>query len=61
MGLAEKLGILIVEFLEETVLSLLSSLRFFIAVPNSDLVSHVSIGAVSLVAEKCRVLTSKRV
>lgn len=41
MGLAEKLGILIVELLEETVLSLLSSLRFFIAVPNSDLVSHV--------------------
>lgn len=42
-----------IKLLEETVLEFDSGLRLFIAVPNSVIVSHVSIRPVSMVRKIC--------
>jgi hypothetical protein len=49
MSQSELLGVECIKLLEETVLEFDSSLRLFIAVPNSVIVSHVSIRPVSMV------------
>lgn len=49
----ELLGVKCIKLLEETVLEFDSGLRLFIAVPNSVIVSHVSIRPVSMVRKIC--------
>jgi hypothetical protein len=48
VGHRELLGIERIKLLKETVLEFDSSLRLFVAVPNSVIVSHVSIRPVSM-------------
>lgn len=52
VSLSQFLGVHCVKLLEETVLEFDPGLRLFIAVPNSVIVSHVSIRPVSMVAKK---------
>ena len=52
MSLGELLGILSIKLYDETVLDFDTGLGLFIAVPNSVMVSHVSIRPVSMVSKK---------
>ena len=57
MSKGELLSVHCIKLLEETVLKFEAILRLFIAVPNSVIVSHVSIRPVSMDSKKIEILT----
>ena len=60
MSKRELLGVHRIKLLEETVLKFNPNLRLFIAVPNSVMVSHVSIRPVSTNSKEIRKLTFRK-